>query len=66
MILEAAQRLKLDLARSAMIGDHERDMQAALAAGVGKCLWLTENKDEPVLPGVTVVTGFEQALTTLG
>jgi D-glycero-D-manno-heptose 1,7-bisphosphate phosphatase len=40
MVLEAAQRLNLDLSRSVMIGDKESDMQAALAAGVGKAYWL--------------------------
>ncbi len=34
MILEAALRLNLDLSRSAMIGDGERDIQAAEAAGI--------------------------------
>jgi len=38
MILEAAQRLRADLPRSAMIGDNERDALAARTAGVGKIL----------------------------
>ncbi len=40
MILEAAQKLNLDLSRSVMIGDKESDMRAALAAGVGASYWL--------------------------
>jgi len=35
MILEAARRLDLDLARSVFVGDQPTDMQAAAAAGVG-------------------------------
>jgi len=62
MILEAAQRLRLDLARSIMIGDTKRDMEAAQAAGVGTRLWLTIDSVEN-LPGVTVVRDFAQALT---
>lgn len=65
MILEAAQRLRLDLVRSVMLGDSERDMQAALAAGVGTCLLMTGKEDQPAMPGVTVVRDFAQALMTL-
>lgn len=35
MILEAARRLDLDLARSVFLGDQATDMEAARAAGVG-------------------------------
>lgn len=35
MLLEAAEEHGLDLARSWMIGDHDNDMRAAVAAGVG-------------------------------
>lgn len=35
MILEAARRLDLDLARSVFVGDQPTDMEAATAAGVG-------------------------------
>lgn len=65
MILEAAQTLKLDLPRSVMIGDRERDMQAAQSAGVGTALWLTEENPDPVLSGVTVIRDFAQALSML-
>lgn len=41
MILHAAQRLKVDLTRSALIGDNLTDMQAARAAGVGMRLLLS-------------------------
>ncbi len=64
MILEAALRLNLDLARSALIGDQARDMQAAQAAGVGTCLWLTE-KDASPLSGITVVSCWSQILQAL-
>ncbi len=40
MFLAAAAQLRLDLAGSLMVGDGARDMQAALAAGVGQRCWL--------------------------
>lgn len=39
MILEAVQRLRVDPARSIMLGDSSRDLEAARAAGIGR-LWL--------------------------
>lgn len=36
MLLAAAKDLKLDLGRSVIVGDKARDMQAGLAAGVGR------------------------------
>lgn len=38
MALEALQRLRLDPARSTMIGDRARDLEAAAAAGIGQRL----------------------------
>ena len=35
MLLEAAEEHQIDLSRSWMIGDHDNDMRAAVAAGVG-------------------------------
>jgi histidinol phosphatase-like enzyme len=64
MVLEAVQRLDLDAALSAMIGDKLIDMQAARAGGIGKCLWLTR-KPEDKLDGVTVVRDFAEALRAL-
>lgn len=42
MILEAARRFDLDLARSVFLGDSPSDMTAARAAGVGTRLLLTD------------------------
>lgn len=39
MVLEVLQRLRLDPARSTMIGDHPRDLEAAAAAGIGQRLY---------------------------
>lgn len=41
MLLQAAQDLGLDLARSAFVGDARRDLQAARAAGCAAVLLLT-------------------------
>jgi len=65
MILEAAQRLNLDLRRSAMIGDKDVDMLAAQAAGVGKCLLFVKDDIAPTLEGVVNVNGFDRALKAL-
>lgn len=63
MILEAAQRLQLDLRKSIMIGDKPRDMQAALTAGVGTCLLMSET--EVPMVGTTSVRNFTQVLEKL-
>jgi D-glycero-D-manno-heptose 1,7-bisphosphate phosphatase len=38
MLLQAARELKLDLARSVMVGDKDSDLQAGRSAGVARCL----------------------------
>lgn len=64
MVLEAARRMRLNLARTAFLGDHLRDMQAALSGGIGKCLWLTQEKSE-IPTGVTLVKNYDEALKAL-
>lgn len=50
MILEAARRLDLDLARSIFVGDAPSDMAAARAAGVGRRFLLSGGAaDDPVV-----------------
>ena len=54
MLLEAIMRLNIDPARSVMLGDGERDMIAAQAAGVGTLLFLS---DTPIkIEGVQTVS----------
>lgn len=43
MILEAAQKHHLDLARSWMVGDQEKDVEAGRRAGVGKTAKIRAN-----------------------
>ena len=63
-VLEAVRRLDLDPVRSAFLGDYLRDMQAAQAGGIGKCLWLTQ--ENPAVPqGVKVVSDYGAALAIL-
>jgi D-glycero-D-manno-heptose 1,7-bisphosphate phosphatase len=64
MVLEAIQRLDCDPTCSAFLGDNERDMQAAQAGGIGRCLWLTEEKQTPPV-GVTIVRNYTEALAIL-
>lgn len=60
MILEAVRRLDIDPARSVFLGDAQRDMEAAQAAGIGHCLWLNAAVSPP--EGVTLVKDFTDAL----
>ena len=60
MVLEAARRLNLDLARSLFLGDSLRDMEAGHAAGVGHCLWLTEKTESPS-PHFKIIRNFKEA-----
>jgi D-glycero-D-manno-heptose 1,7-bisphosphate phosphatase len=64
MVLEAVQRLNLDPARSAFIGDQPRDMEAARLGGIVMRLYLSEDgKDAP--EGVKIVKNFDEALKAL-
>lgn len=47
MLLEAAATYDLDLQRSVMVGDKASDVQAGLAAGVGRVDWLGGPQDTP-------------------
>lgn len=53
MLLDAAERLGLDLARSASVGDRWRDIEAALRAGV-KAIHIDRHYDEPAPVGAHV------------
>ena len=63
MVLEAAQRLRLDPQRSVFLGDQLRDLEAAKLGGVQKLLLLNEKLEAPV--GVTRVRNFDEALKAL-
>lgn len=74
MLLRAAHDLRLDLARSAFVGDKDSDMAAGRAAGVGHLLWLADPgaghapHDVPPaqpMPDVTVVSSLAQAAAHL-
>lgn len=64
MVLEAVQRLQLDPARSAFIGDKTSDMESAKAGGIGKRLLLTPHASEQT-NDVTIVQNFDEALKVL-
>lgn len=53
MLLAAAERLDLDLARSACVGDRWRDVEAARRAGV-TAIYVNCRYDEPTPAGVDV------------
>lgn len=47
MILQAAQEFDVDLARSVLLGDRETDVQAGIAAGVGRNLLFVPQNSAP-------------------
>jgi len=61
MFLAAASELGIDLISSVMIGDKLSDMQAALAAGVGTCLYLGADSAEAGVP----IASLHEALAFL-
>lgn len=63
MVLEAVQRLRLDPAQSAFLGDQPRDMEAAAAGGVRRCFLL--NPVATLTAGATRVRDFDEALAFL-
>ncbi|MBK3732881.1 D-glycero-beta-D-manno-heptose 1,7-bisphosphate 7-phosphatase [Azospirillum brasilense] len=54
MILDAARRLDLDLSRSVFLGDQATDMQAALTAGVGLRVQLSDAQDGDQAASLTI------------
>ena len=46
MLLDAKEAYNIDMQKSLMIGDSERDIEAAIAAGVGQIVLLTQSSDK--------------------
>jgi D-glycero-D-manno-heptose 1,7-bisphosphate phosphatase len=67
MILQAAQELGIDLAKSVLVGDKETDIQAGIAAGVGcNLLYRTMSLDAQKKTAATaVVASLRQILPFL-
>ena len=63
MVLEAVQRLRLDPARSAFLGDQPRDLDAAALGGIGQRLLLNPSVELP--QGAVRVRDFDEALKAL-
>ena len=53
MFLKAKERYNIDMAASLAVGDKERDVEAALSAGVGKC-YLYTHEDDAITKGIAV------------
>lgn len=66
MLLRAAQEYGIDLSRSVMVGDSEKDMLAALAAGVGYPFYIGSGacprgvRQAAGIAGVYLALGFGQ------
>lgn len=65
MMLEAALRLNLDLEQSIMIGNEQKDAEAARAAVVGKIFLLAEEENMTANAGITHKS-FADILKVLG
>jgi D-glycero-D-manno-heptose 1,7-bisphosphate phosphatase len=65
MVMDAAQRLRVDPARSAFLGDRLSDMDAAKAGGIGLPLWLTSDTAQRHSINVHTIKNFDEALEEL-
>jgi D-glycero-D-manno-heptose 1,7-bisphosphate phosphatase len=65
MVMEATLRCGFDPERSALLGDSRRDMEAALAGGLARGLWLTDKDEAPWDSRLRIVRSFDDALAAL-
>lgn len=65
MLLKARDELGLDLSRSAFIGDKASDMEAGLAAGIGRLIQVVTSDDEPGPAHVLRVDSLQAATELL-
>ncbi len=54
MFLKAQSRYNIDMKNSVAVGDKERDVEAAINAGVGKCYLFDADKKQPASKGTVV------------
>lgn len=64
MLFQAAAELKIDLARSILVGDKESDIQAGIAAGLGLTLLLTTSAGTSI-PGCIAVDELRAVISHL-
>ena len=60
MLLQAAQEFKIDLASSLMVGDKERDIEAALNAGVPQSYLFDESRSVTQSKATKIVHSLEE------
>ncbi|WP_206170925.1 D-glycero-alpha-D-manno-heptose-1,7-bisphosphate 7-phosphatase [Phragmitibacter flavus] len=65
MVLKAAEELDLDLSGSWLIGDHDRDIQMALNAGVPKTIRVLGDQHAPLVEATHVVNAVAEVLPWL-
>lgn len=66
MILQAAQELDIDLARSILVGDKETDIVAGISAGVGcNLLYCPDPSTSSRVPAATIVSSLQQVCSFL-
>ncbi len=59
MLLQAAKEFNIDLKNSILVGDKERDIEAALNAGLQETYLFVENGDTPLSKATKIVTKLE-------
>ena len=60
MLLQAAKEFNIDLANSLLIGDKERDIQAAIAAGVQQSYLYNPSKKRVISSATKIITDFKE------
>lgn len=65
MILQAQEALQLDLAKSWMIGDHDRDIKMAMHAGVPKTIRILSEDHSASVPADFTLASTDSLLDLL-
>ncbi len=61
MLLDAAEMLDIDLKGSVMVGDKERDIEAAVRAGVSRCYLYSHVTELPETKATAVISQLKEA-----
>ena len=63
MILQACRNLKIEAAESVLVGDKRTDIEAGIAAGIGRLFWIS---NATASEGIDVISGLPDVATALG
>ena len=63
MIFEACRNLDIEPAQSALVGDKRTDIEAGMAADIGRLFWIN---DGTALQGIDLISGLPDVAVALG